>query len=171
MKVSQNSQEVTCARVSFLIKLLAWQSCFPVNFVKFLRTPFLQNTSGRLLLNVCYLLLFQTSSRHATFYEANMSFFTAEFPQLSNIQLLLLHLRWTRDLHSILDIVMLTYEIWFLCFLGSSIRCLHLSLIYEFCNLPPTQIIFIFVKKWIQLKYIVSFMQNFATFGFSFSTL
>ena len=24
--------------------------CFPVNFVKFLRAPFLQNTSGRLLL-------------------------------------------------------------------------------------------------------------------------
>ena len=27
-----------------------WHSCFPVNFAKFLRTPFLQNTSGRLLL-------------------------------------------------------------------------------------------------------------------------
>ena len=28
-----------------------WHSCFPVNFEKFLRTPFLQNTSRRLLLN------------------------------------------------------------------------------------------------------------------------
>ena len=27
-----------------------WHRCFPVNFVKFLRTPFLQNTSGLLLL-------------------------------------------------------------------------------------------------------------------------
>ena len=27
-----------------------WNRCFPVNFAKFLRTPFLQNTSGRLLL-------------------------------------------------------------------------------------------------------------------------
>ena len=27
-----------------------WRRCFPVNFGKFLRTPFLQNTSGRLLL-------------------------------------------------------------------------------------------------------------------------
>ena len=27
-----------------------WHSCFPVNFEKFLRTPLLQNTSGRLLL-------------------------------------------------------------------------------------------------------------------------
>ena len=40
----QNSQESTCARVSFLIKLEA------LNFADFLRTPFLQNTSRRLLL-------------------------------------------------------------------------------------------------------------------------
>ena len=26
--------------------------CFPENFAKFLRTPFLQNTSGRLLLKI-----------------------------------------------------------------------------------------------------------------------
>ena len=56
--------ENTCARVSLLIKLQVWDqrpagltpatllkvriwhSCFPVNFAKFLRTPFLQNTSG-----------------------------------------------------------------------------------------------------------------------------
>ena len=62
-KFSQNSQENTCARVSFLIKLQAlglrpgtlltkrlWHRYFPVNFVKFLRTPFLQNPSTRLLL-------------------------------------------------------------------------------------------------------------------------
>ena len=29
-----------------------WHRCFPVNFVKFLRTPFSQNNSGRLLLKV-----------------------------------------------------------------------------------------------------------------------
>ena len=28
-----------------------WHRCFPVNFVKFLRTSLLQNTSGHLLLN------------------------------------------------------------------------------------------------------------------------
>ena len=33
------------------IKKEIWHGCFPVNFVKFLRTPFLQNTFGRLLLN------------------------------------------------------------------------------------------------------------------------
>ena len=61
-KISQNSQENTCARVSFLIKVAGlmpatllkkrlWRRCFPVNFVKFLRTSFWQNTSGRLLLS------------------------------------------------------------------------------------------------------------------------
>ena len=45
LKISQNSLENTCARVSFLIKLLAlfkkrlWHKCFPVNFTKFRRTP------------------------------------------------------------------------------------------------------------------------------------
>ena len=32
-----------------------WRRCFPVNFVKFLRTPFLQNTSGRLLPNLGFI--------------------------------------------------------------------------------------------------------------------
>ena len=51
LKMLQNSQENTYARVSFLIKLQAyagnfikkrpWGRCFPVNFVEFLRTPFL----------------------------------------------------------------------------------------------------------------------------------
>ena len=49
VKNSQNSEKNTCAKVSFLKKIL-WYRCFPVNFVKFLRTPFLQNTSGRRLL-------------------------------------------------------------------------------------------------------------------------
>ena len=31
--------------------------CFPVNFAKFLRTPFLQNTSGRLLLQMLLCLV------------------------------------------------------------------------------------------------------------------
>ena len=77
LEISQSSQENTYSRVSFLITLQAslstplkttesiwskerpeallkkrlWHRCFPVNFVKFLRTPFLQNTPGRLLLN------------------------------------------------------------------------------------------------------------------------
>ena len=49
LTISQNSLEDTCATVSFLIKLLKkrlWHACFPVNFAKFLRTSFLQNTFG-----------------------------------------------------------------------------------------------------------------------------
>ena len=53
LKISQNSLEDNCVRVSFLIKLQgdAWQRCFPVSFAKFLRTPFLQNISRQLLLH------------------------------------------------------------------------------------------------------------------------
>ena len=57
LKISRNSEEHTCARVSFLIKLRPqaikrlWHRCFPLNFAKFSRTSFLQNTSGRLVLN------------------------------------------------------------------------------------------------------------------------
>ena len=53
VKISQNSQENTCARVSYLMKLQAvaglrpatllkkrlWHRCFPVNFAKSLTTP------------------------------------------------------------------------------------------------------------------------------------
>ena len=68
LEVPQNSQENTYVRVSFLIKLQAsglqlylkrrlWHRCFTVNVAKFLRTPFLQNSSGRLekfFKNSCY---------------------------------------------------------------------------------------------------------------------
>ena len=60
LEISQNSHEKTCARASFLIKLQTqavallnkrlWHRLFRVNFAKFLRTPFLQNASRRLLL-------------------------------------------------------------------------------------------------------------------------
>ena len=52
---------VPCTRVSFFIKVSGlksaillkkrlWRRCFAANFTKFLKTPFLQNTSGRLFL-------------------------------------------------------------------------------------------------------------------------
>ena len=37
-------------RSATLLKKRLWHRCFPVNFAKFLRKPFLQDTSGRLLL-------------------------------------------------------------------------------------------------------------------------
>ena len=57
LKLSQNSHENTCARLCFLIKWQAWRPTtllkkrlwhkrFPVNFAKFLKTPFFKNTSG-----------------------------------------------------------------------------------------------------------------------------
>ena len=63
LEISQNSQKNTCARVSLLHKVAGlrsatllkkrlWHKCFSVNFAKFLRTPFLQNTSRRLLLEI-----------------------------------------------------------------------------------------------------------------------
>ena len=59
LEISENSQENTCARVSFLVpglrpatllKKKLWCRCFTVNFAKFLRKLFLQDTSVWLLL-------------------------------------------------------------------------------------------------------------------------
>ena len=56
LKISQNWQENTCARVcQSLLQLLNKRlrhRCFPVSFVKFLRKPFLKSSSGRLLLTL-----------------------------------------------------------------------------------------------------------------------
>ena len=63
LEISQSSQENTCSRSIFfnkvagprpatLFKKRLWYRCFPVNFVKFPRTPYLQNASGRLLLEI-----------------------------------------------------------------------------------------------------------------------
>ena len=59
LEISQNSQKnnyaslyfnnVAGLRTSTLLKKRFWHWCFPVNFAKLLRTPFLQNNSGRLL--------------------------------------------------------------------------------------------------------------------------
>ena len=48
LEISQNSQENTCARIFFnkVEKKRLQHRCFLANFTKFLRTPFLQNTSG-----------------------------------------------------------------------------------------------------------------------------
>ena len=57
LEICQNSQENTCARVSFWTKLQAsfikkrlWRRCFLVNFVQFLRTPFFTENLRWLLL-------------------------------------------------------------------------------------------------------------------------
>ena len=59
LKILQNPQEkhlcqslffnkVAGLRSATLLKKKLWYRCFPVKFAKFLRTPFVQNTSGRL---------------------------------------------------------------------------------------------------------------------------
>ena len=71
----RSSHKQTCPAT--LLKKRLWCRCFPVNFVKFLGTPFLQNTSGRLLLYVLkkYLLcilsrshLVQTHHNYLLYY-------------------------------------------------------------------------------------------------------
>ena len=62
----QNSQENTCARVSFnkacnFFEKEICHRCFPVKFSKFLRTIFLQNTPQRLLLQ-CIKIWFRGQS-------------------------------------------------------------------------------------------------------------
>ena len=44
--------KVASLRPATLLKKRLWHRCFFVNFVKFLRTPFLQNTSGRFSLSL-----------------------------------------------------------------------------------------------------------------------
>ena len=44
--------EIAGLSLATLLKKRLWHRYFPVNFEKFLRTPFLQNTSGRLLLSM-----------------------------------------------------------------------------------------------------------------------
>ena len=67
LEISRNSLENTCARVSFLMKACNFikketlAQVFSFEFCKFLRTPFLQNTSRRLLL---YIILFSSKTKH-----------------------------------------------------------------------------------------------------------
>ena len=44
--------QVSGLRPATLLKKRLWHGCFPVNFVNFLKTPFLQNKSWQLLLRV-----------------------------------------------------------------------------------------------------------------------
>ena len=49
--------KVAALRPATLLKRRLWHRCFPVNFAKFLRTPFLQNTSGQLLQTITSIAL------------------------------------------------------------------------------------------------------------------
>ena len=47
---SLHFNKVIGLKTATLLKKKLWHRYFPVDFAKFLRTPYLQNTSGRLLL-------------------------------------------------------------------------------------------------------------------------
>ena len=66
LELSQNSQENTCAKASFLIKNLylkkrLWHRCFPVIFVKFLISPFFRELLQWLLLNEWNISIYNTA--------------------------------------------------------------------------------------------------------------
>ena len=80
------SSKVTGLRSATLLNKRLWHKCFPVNFAKLLRTPFLQSTSGRLLL-VFEEISIDMLSHHMVFnYNAwNRYSCRGEFRTLSNI--------------------------------------------------------------------------------------
>ena len=60
-----------CLGLQLYLKKRLWHRCFPVNLEKFLRTPFLQNTSGRLLL---YVHFFMVNVLHLSIFHRNSIF-------------------------------------------------------------------------------------------------
>ena len=55
--------KVAGLRSATLLKKRLWHRCFPVNFVKFLRTPFWKNTSGG-----CFLICYKTRNCLITYF-------------------------------------------------------------------------------------------------------
>ena len=55
--------KVAGLRTATLLKKRLWHRCFPVNFLKFLRTPFLRNTSGRLFLTHLFSMYFYSNRK------------------------------------------------------------------------------------------------------------
>ena len=52
-----------------LLKKRLWYKCFPVNFAKFLRTYFSQNTSGRLLLKIKLLFIHNSEKTTPIYFQ------------------------------------------------------------------------------------------------------
>ena len=67
-----------------LSKRTLWHRCFPANFSKFLRTPFLQNTSGRLLLLVFQIIntIYFSSIRTRFFWVITISRLPRHFEEV-----------------------------------------------------------------------------------------
>ena len=67
-KIRGGGEAATMLRHATLVKKRLWHRFFPENFVKFLRAPFLQNTSG-------WLLLLLASARQVAIYLLHISLF------------------------------------------------------------------------------------------------
>ena len=88
LEVAQNSQENTCDGASFfnkvegltpatLLKKRLWHKCFPVNFAKFIRIPFLTQHLG------LWLSKYSKTNRKLYFWEKIMHDFYKNFVFLS----------------------------------------------------------------------------------------
>ena len=79
--------KVAGMRPATLLKKKLWHRCFPVNFAKFQRTPFLHNTSGRLLLKKALVTLKLSKSPGWNSISSNMGkgIFEETFSELKRI--------------------------------------------------------------------------------------
>ena len=116
LKILQISQENTCVRVSFLKKLQAescnlilknriWHRCFSVNFVRFLRTSILQNTSRWLPLNVQQCISFpriRTMLKDSYYFLKVVEIGERNWKLLTNKVLEKSKLLWCFDFHKVL---------------------------------------------------------------------
>ena len=85
--------KVAGLRPATLLKKSLWHRCFPVNFEKFLRKPFSQNTSGRLLLDLSDIKM----KRSFIFCSLHRNQF-----QQCNMAWHLLNLRWIREYEKVM---------------------------------------------------------------------
>ena len=67
--------KVAGLRLATLLKKRLWHRCFPVNLAKFLRAPFLQNTSVRLLLRT---VICKFNYRYFSIFNCHRSFMILE---------------------------------------------------------------------------------------------
>ena len=81
-------------RLATLLNKRLWHRYFTVNFAKFLRIPFLQNTSGQLLVNLPETLIFRSSCSQMFFKVSILKNFTVLEPLSNNKLSFTEHLRW-----------------------------------------------------------------------------
>ena len=94
--------KVASLRPITLLKKRLWHRCFPVNFSNFPRTPFLQNTSGRLLPNSLkhpFKSLFMLSTLAQFPYKTRLK--QMQLHSVSSYVIMLRFYRFKRDLFSV----------------------------------------------------------------------